>query len=172
MSTVNTTTGAVGTNGSNPDPASAILTYAQGHRSIIQGYVPLADSIEWQLGQRYLQQRGSQAFLGDARPVPYVINNDGTHSRHAAEVLFVSLAATEQARSLEPDLFVLELGIGVGLFARYFLDAFRDLCVQRGKDYYDRLTYIAADRSEAMLRDVCRHGIFAQPLSAPYRGRT
>src|SRR5262249_14254578 len=61
---------------------------------------------------------------------------------------------------LEPDLFVLELGIGVGLFARYFLDALRDLCLQHGKDYYDRLTYIAADRSERMLRDACRHGVF------------
>ena len=29
------------------------------------------------------------------------------------------------------------------------------------KDYYDRLTYVAADRSEQMLVDACRHGIFA-----------
>ena len=46
------------------------------------------------------------------------------------------------------DIFVLELGIGVGLFARFFLDAFRERCQKEGRDYYERLTYIAADRSE------------------------
>ena len=86
-------------------------------------------------------------------------NNDGALSHSAAEVFFASLQAAEKEGPLPQDLFVLELGIGVGLFARYFLDAFRDLCDQHGKDYYDRLTYIAADRSERMLRDVARHGV-------------
>jgi tetratricopeptide (TPR) repeat protein len=62
---------------------------------------------------------------------------------------------------LEDEIFVLELGIGVGLFARYLLDAFGDLCRQHNKDWYSRLTYIAADRSERMLRDVARHGVLA-----------
>ena len=57
------------------------------------------------------------------------------------------------------EIFVLELGIGVGLFARFFLDRFRELCRDAGKDWYDRLTYIAADRSERMLLDVLRHGV-------------
>jgi tetratricopeptide (TPR) repeat protein len=63
---------------------------------------------------------------------------------------------------LEKDLYVLELGIGVGLFARYFLDAFRDLCRQQRKDWYHRLIYIAADRSRRMLQDVVRHGVLSQ----------
>jgi hypothetical protein len=57
---------------------------------------------------------------------------------------------------------VLELGIGVGLFARFFLNAFRQLCQQQGKDYYERLTYVAADSSERMLLDAARHGTFAE----------
>jgi hypothetical protein len=55
---------------------------------------------------------------------------------------------------------VLELGIGVGLFARSFLDLFQRRCATAGKDYYRRLCYIAADRSEKMLTDACRHGTF------------
>jgi tetratricopeptide (TPR) repeat protein len=144
--------------GSGPE---AILALALASREVIQDFVPLAASIEWRLGQEYLRLRGSKAFLSDAHPVPYVINNDGTLSHHAAHVLFASLQAADQARSLPPDLFVLELGIGVGLFARYFLDAFRDLCHQHQKDYYDRLTYIAADRSQRMLHDLGRHGVLA-----------
>ncbi|MCI0462588.1 MAG: tetratricopeptide repeat protein, partial [Gemmataceae bacterium] len=38
---------------------------------------------------------------------------------------------------------------------------FRDLCERHHKDYYDRLCYLAADRSERMLLDVCRHGVLA-----------
>src|SRR5262249_24462332 len=141
--------------------AETILARAQSSRTVIQDFVPLANSLEWKLGQEYLRQRGKKAFLSDASPVPFVINNDGTLSRNAAEVLFANLVAAEEHGTLEPDICVLERGIGVGLFARYFLDAFRDMCQQHNKDYYDRLTYIAADRSERMLLDVCRHGVLA-----------
>src|SRR5882724_6215765 len=128
-----------------------ILASAQSSRQVIQDFVPLAESLEWNLGQEYLRQRGNKAFLSDASPVPYVINNDGTLSRHAADVFFASLQDAEEAGTLEDELFVLELGIGVGLFARYFLDALKELCQQHKKDYYHRLTYVAADRSERML---------------------
>jgi hypothetical protein len=141
--------------------AEDILSGVGSDRSVIQEYCPLACSIEWQLGQQYWQERGSKAFRSDAKPVPYLINNDGNFSLSAAEVLFASLLAEEQAGRLPSQVFCLELGIGVGLFARLFLDAFQDLCQQRGKDYFDRLTYIAADRSESMLLDSCRHGVFA-----------
>jgi tetratricopeptide (TPR) repeat protein len=141
---------------------SAILARAHTGRFILQDFCPLADSIEWELGQRYLQERGNKAFLHDAEPVPFAVNNDGNLSAQAAEVLFASLTAADQAGTLEPDIFVLEVGIGVGLFARYFLDTFRKLCADHGKDYDDRLCYVAGDHSEQMLQDACRHGIFGQ----------
>src|SRR5262245_53036174 len=43
-----------------------------------------------------------------------------TVSRHAAEVFFASLLQADKAGTLPRDIHVLELGIGVGLFARYF----------------------------------------------------
>jgi tetratricopeptide (TPR) repeat protein len=142
--------------------AAGILAHAQASREVIQDFVPLSESLEWRLGQEYLRQRGNKAFLSDAHPVPFHINNDGSLSHNAAEVFFASLLAAEKEGPLPAELFVLELGIGVGLFARYFLDAFRYLCDQHDKDYYGRLTYLAADRSERMLRDVARHGVLAQ----------
>ena len=152
-----------------PAPADEILGRAQSSREVIQDFVPLAESLEWQLGQEYLRGRGNKAFISDASPVPFVVNNDGTLSRNAALVLFASLEASSQARGEgegargedDEEIQVLELGIGVGLFARFFLDHFRALCVQYDRDYYDRLCYIAADRSERMLQDVCRHGVLA-----------
>jgi tetratricopeptide (TPR) repeat protein len=141
--------------------AESILTEAQQQRFIIEDFRPLAESLEWDLGQRYLRERGSKAFLSDTSPVPFVINNDGVLSRQAAELLFASLVESEKAGPLEPRIFVLELGIGVGLFARFFLDAFKELCARKAKDFYRRLTYVAGDRSERMLADACRHGVFA-----------
>src|SRR5947209_477453 len=105
-----------------PSSAEDILARSQAGREVVQDFVPLADSLEWRLGQEYLRQRGNKAFLSDAHPVPFVVNNDGSLSHNAAEVFFASLAAADKEGALEPDLFVLELGIGVGLFARYFLD--------------------------------------------------
>src|SRR5580693_10417162 len=137
--------------------AEAILAKAQSSRAVIQDFVPLAQSLEWQLGQEYLRQRGNKAFLSDASPVPFVINNDGTLSRNAAEVFYASLVEADAEGTLEPQIFVLELGIGVGLFARFFLDHFQELCAKHKKNYYNRICYVAADRSERMLLDVQRH---------------
>jgi tetratricopeptide (TPR) repeat protein len=138
-----------------------LLAGAQSSRDIVQDFVPLSRSLEWDLGQEYLRQRGNKAFISDASPVPFVINNDGTLSRHAAEVFFLSLTEAERAETLPNEIRVLELGIGVGLFARFFLDHFQVCCRQQKKDYYQRLTYIAADRSARMLTDVLRHGVLA-----------
>jgi tetratricopeptide (TPR) repeat protein len=138
-----------------------VLSHAQSGREVIQEFVPLAESLEWELGQQYLRERGSKAFISDASPVPFVINNDGTLSRNAAEVFFASLLEAEKAGMLEPEIFVLELGIGVGLFARFFLDHFKELCLKHRQDFYDRLCYVAADKSERMLLDVLRHGVLS-----------
>ncbi len=144
-----------------PLSPAELLAGAHARRVVLQEFRPLAESLEWELGQRYLQDRGSKAFLSDAEPVPFAVNNDGTLSASAAEVLFAALSAAERDGTLEPDVYVLELGIGVGLFARYFLDHFRALCEREGKDYYGRLCYVAADYSERMLLDAARRGTFA-----------
>lgn len=130
-------------------------------RDLIQDFVPLANSLEWDLGQEYLRQRGNKAFISDWSPIPFVINNDGALSCHAAEVFVASLSEAEKAGTLPNEIQALELGIGVGLFARFFLDHVQEICRQRKKDYYQRLTYFAADRSPRMLSDVLRHGVLA-----------
>ncbi len=49
-------------------PAEQVLVHAQAGREIVQEFVPLAESLEWNLGQEYLRQRGNKAFLSDAAP--------------------------------------------------------------------------------------------------------
>jgi hypothetical protein len=146
-----------------PAPAFSavdIVDQAQANWFVLQDYRPLAESLEWELGQEYYRHHGSLAFISDPDPIPFLIHNDGNQSIRVAEVLFTSLVVSEAEGKLEDEIYVLEMGIGVGLFARYFLDWFQHLCDQAGKDYYDRLCYVAADRSPLMLRDAGRHGIF------------
>src|SRR5205085_12138324 len=104
--------------GNTASSGERVLAHAQSGREIVQDFVLLADSLEWELGQTYLRQRGNKAFLSDSSPVPFVVNNDGSLSRNAAEVFFASLVAADKRGQLEDEIFVLELGIGVGLLAR------------------------------------------------------
>jgi len=147
-----------------PSAIEQILAQTQSGRDMVQDFVPLAESLEWELGQQYLKERGSAAFTVDSSPVPFVVNNDGALSRRAAEVFYESLEGRDEGRGDRGEgreIYVLELGVGVGLFARFFLDHFRELSRKHKKDYYDRLCYILADRSPRMLLDVSRHGILA-----------
>src|SRR5947209_11258352 len=98
--------------GEPPSP-EAVLSKSQANREMIQDFVPLAESLEWELGQQYLRERGNKAFISDASPVPFVINNDGTLSRNAAEVFYASIVEAEKTGPLEEEIFVLELGVGL-----------------------------------------------------------
>jgi hypothetical protein len=91
----------------DPFRPESILLKSQSNRDVIQDFVPLAESLEWKLGQQYLRERGNKAFISDASPVPFVINNDGALSRNAAEVFFASLVEAEKAAPLELEIFVL-----------------------------------------------------------------
>src|SRR5690242_13571045 len=102
-------------------PAASILEGAQRGHTIIQDFLPLAESLEWELGQRHYGERGSKVFLRPD-PVPFAINNNGNMSIKAAELLFASLLDAERNGTLEDEIFVLEIGIGLGLFARFFLE--------------------------------------------------
>jgi tetratricopeptide (TPR) repeat protein len=124
---------------------------------VVQHFRPLVDSLEYELAQLYWQTVGVQAFSGNE--VPFIVNNDGRLSEDAAEVFFANCM---EASNLEGQIRVLELGAGTGLFALYFLDAFRDLCQRERRDYYDRLLYYASDNSRRTVEQWEEFGQFAE----------
>src|SRR5262245_56606534 len=93
----------------NSSLTQQVLAHSQSSLEIIQADCPLAESLAWELGQQYFRERGNKAFIGDTIPVPFLINNDRTLSRNAAEVFFTSCVEAEKVRELEPDIFVLEI---------------------------------------------------------------
>jgi hypothetical protein len=76
--------------------AVASLGQARDQRLVVQDFCPFPQSLEWELGQAYLREKGSQAFIRDFAPVPHVVNNDGNLSLAAAQLLFTALRDAEQ----------------------------------------------------------------------------
>ncbi|MEZ4361714.1 MAG: SAM-dependent methyltransferase [Kofleriaceae bacterium] len=121
----------------------------------LEDFTSFHRSLEIRLSRAYWRKRGGQAFL--EREVPNDITNDGTRAARAAEVLFANCIEVDASGGGGP-IRVLELGVGMGLFARLVLRRFRELCGAHGKDFYSRLTYHATDYSEQNLLDIQRLG--------------
>ena len=125
---------------------------------VIEEYCPLARCLETRIAEAHWETAGVLPFVDSE--VPYLINNSGRLSENAAAVFFANCLT--HAATLPRQIVVLECGAGTGLFARYFLDAFRAICEQENQPFYHRLLYIASDRSTATLRQWTERGIFEQ----------
>lgn len=76
-------------------------------------------------------------------------NADFWRDRIAA---FLDVLDELQHDSIVPEeIFVLELGVGSGHQACAWLDTFRGMSAQRGRDYYERVRYLMADYSVDVL---------------------
>jgi tetratricopeptide (TPR) repeat protein len=120
---------------------------AAGSRLLLEGFCPLAESLEVRLAESLWQTEGALPFV--AGSVPFVVNNSGWSPAAAAQVLF---ACCREERDTTGPIAVLELGAGVGLFARQLLDAFAELCQREHSDYYQRLIYFVTDSSRRTLQ--------------------
>jgi SAM-dependent methyltransferase len=120
----------------------------------LQDFVPLGDSLEAELSAHHWRTEGVRAFSGNA--VPFIINNSGRLSECAAQLLFGYCLETEPDGAID----VLELGAGCGLFALYFLDAFRAVCERQDRDFYERIRYVVTDGSAETVSAWTRNGQF------------
>ena len=127
-------------------PAADVLAGVQLHDTLLQDFRPLTQSLEWELSELHWAHAGVFPFVEN--DVPFLINNSGFLSEHVAAVVFANCVETPTTGPIN----VLELGAGMGLFARYFLAAFRAICKQEGRDFYDRLMYYVSDHSMQTVR--------------------
>jgi len=132
------------------------LTAVNFESHIIQDYVRLSDSLEWDLSQLHWDNEGLLPFVENN--VPFIINNSGRLSAQTALVLF-SYCEEVKSRS---EITLLELGSGTGLFARYLLDSFKEICQQEGRDYYHKMRYFITDYSKTTIAQWQEWNIFAK----------
>lgn len=143
----------IGLSGSAISPAQA-LGGVKLTSTVLQDFRPLTESLEWELSELYWAQAGLLPFVEN--DVPYLINNSGQLSEHVASLLFANCEECKPAG----DIHVLELGSGTGLFARYFLTCFRNICEQEGKTYHTQLVYYVTDHSAKTVAQWLERGIF------------
>ncbi len=80
--------------------------------------------------------------------------SDGTNPAFWRDrlTLFLDVLDDLNRRGLLPEeIYVLELGVGTGHQAKVWLDTFRDLCADRGRDYLRRVRYLMSDYSPDVL---------------------
>lgn len=133
---------------------------------VLEGFRPVSESLEWRVLGAYWQSAGASAFHADG--IPHLITTDGMLAARAADVLFESCLLAARAGTLEAEIGVLELGAGLGVFARQFLDRFTAACAESGADWHERLTYHVSDRFPRMLDDIVSAGTL-EPHAARVR---
>jgi hypothetical protein len=136
-------------------------------RVTLEEWVPGRDSCIWRFNALYWQaleqwekatgQEYEQALPGgesDAR------NQEAV--RELILELFKIWDDLDARQALPEELYVVELGVGNGNQARTWLDAFVELDIARGRDYYHRLHYLMGDYSPHVLerarKAVAHHG--------------
>ena len=122
---------------------------------LLQDFRPITECLEWELSDLYWGSDGVGAFVGSG--VPFLINNSGRLSEDIASLLFASCCEHRPQGALQ----ILELGAGIGLFARYVLDAFQRICQQENADFYERLRYFVSDRSRRSVEQWVERDLFA-----------
>jgi tetratricopeptide (TPR) repeat protein len=132
------------------------LTAALDQRRVVQDFRPIADSLSWHAAAQQWRDAGLDLFLEDQ--VPFTVNNDGTLSRQVATLLFEACLADDPGGPIE----VLEVGAGIGLHARYLLDAFVGLSRAAGRDFHERLRFTVTDGALASVQRWAAAGLFEE----------
>jgi hypothetical protein len=129
----------------NGNSRVALEAWGPGSRSLIWGF----NALYWKALSLWEQSTGrsyEQALPGgesDARNV--------AAARELILELFEVWDRLAERRALPDELHVLELGVGNGNQARVWLDEFRRLDNEKGREYYRRLHYLMGDYSPHVL---------------------
>jgi hypothetical protein len=138
-------------------PAVPAAPAAEGQPLYLEPFVRPSQSIIWAFNRLYWQHLSTweAVFRGDYLAALPGGVSDGMNPQFWRERLEAFLAVLDDLdrRGLVPEeIFVLELGVGNGQQAKIWLDTFRALCAERGRDYFRRVRYLMSDYSADVLR--------------------
>jgi hypothetical protein len=129
---------------------------------VLEEFGPPSQSLMWAFNRtfwQYLSAWESTFQKGFLAALPGGVS-DGTHPAFWRDRLTAFLDTLDDLdrRGLVPEeIYVLELGVGGGQQARVWLDTFRDLCAERGRDYLRRVRYLMSDYSHDVLHAARRN---------------
>ena len=135
---------------SNPDIAGG------EDRLFLEDFKSFRSSIAWEFNRLYWHrladwERATGRSYEQALPGG---KSDANHPEAVADCVadfWTLLRDLESKSQLPAELFVLEIGVGMGTRSRIWLDRFRALDQERGTKYYPRLKFLLGDYSLATL---------------------
>lgn len=141
-----------------PSPALPATPDAEGAPLYLEdGFVRPSGSIIWAFNRLFWQHlsKWEDVFRGDYLAALPGGVSDGMNPQFWRDRLEVFLGVLDDLdrRGLVPEeIFVLELGVGNGHQAKMWLDTFRTLCTEHGRDYFRRVRYLMSDYSPDVLQ--------------------
>jgi tetratricopeptide (TPR) repeat protein len=121
-------------------------------KMVLQDFTPYDRSLQWHLCDAYYAQRGLEAWTGG--DIPYLATNNRGQAQKMAELTIAleSDLVERGRRAPDDELWVLEVGGGVGEFAANFVRALDEDCGEAGRSLGRRLRYLFSDRQAATVR--------------------
>lgn len=134
-----------------------------GHLVFLEDWCPGRESCVWEFNALYWSAlRSWEAASGRGYEQALPGGESDARNRDAAadliRELFTVWDGLAASGGLPEELYVVELGVGNGNQARVFLDVFREIDRERGRDYYRRLRYLMCDYSRNVL-DTARENV-------------
>jgi len=135
------------------DPAQEA---AADERVILEGFGSFPASVAWKFNQLYWQ-RLPDWEKATGRSYEQALPGGKSDANNAAAVadgvadFWTLLRDLEAKNQLPAELFVLEIGVGLGTRCGLWLDLFRELDRARGTSYYPRLRFLLGDYALATL---------------------
>lgn len=126
------------------------------HRLLLEAFCCFPASIAWQFNQLYWQ-RLPEWEKATGRSYEQALPGGKSDANHPAAVadgvadFWTLLRDLEGKNQLPPEIFVLEIGVGLGTRCSLWLDRFRALDHERGTKYYPRLRFLLGDYALATL---------------------
>jgi hypothetical protein len=122
----------------------------------LEDFCSFRSSIAWEFNRLYWH-RLSDWEKATGRGYEQALPGGKSDAHHPAAIadgvadFWTLLKDLERHNQLPPEIFVLEIGVGMGIRAALWLDRFQELDRQRGTNYYPRLKLLLGDYSLATL---------------------
>lgn len=125
-------------------------------RLALEEFRSFRSSMAWQFNRLYWQ-RLADWEKSTGKSYEQALPGGKSDANHPAAVadgvadFWTLLRDLETKNQLPPEVFILEIGVGMGTRAGLWLDRFRELDRERGTNYYPRLRFLLGDYSPATL---------------------
>jgi hypothetical protein len=138
------------------NPSAPGESAATSERLYLEDFTSFRSSIAWEFNKLYwhrLSDWEQATGKGYEQALPGG-KSDANHPEAIADCVadfWTLLRDLENKNQLPPEIFILEIGVGMGTRSRIWLDRFRALDAERGTKYYPKVKFLLGDYSLSTL---------------------